>query len=167
MREDLGAAALCNRQPNASSGVFENPGTFHGLSALSAYSEAQAVEPNNEIPNIALGYAYAGKRMYREAASYYLRAVNEPGGEKEYSQALVYLAATYAKMPEKRDEARAMLARIEGIGGCKSPALLAAVHSALGDSDRAARAGVYSTLRSAPLHRRRLRIRRSPRRRPV
>jgi hypothetical protein len=47
------------------------------------------------------------------------------------------LAATYAKIPEKRPEARTILTRIEGMNEYTSPALLAAVHSALDDNDRA------------------------------
>jgi hypothetical protein len=40
-------------------------------------------------------------------------------------------------MPEKRREARAILTRIEGMSDYSSPALLAAVYSALDDHDRA------------------------------
>ncbi len=75
--------------------------------ALSTYQEAQAVEPAKDIPNFSLGYAYAGKGLYTEAAEYYKKSVDLLGGEEKYSQPLVYLAATYAKMPEKRNEARA------------------------------------------------------------
>jgi hypothetical protein len=43
----------------------------------------------------------------------------------------------YAKMPEKRREARAILTRIEAMDQYTSPALLAAVYSALDDNDKA------------------------------
>ena len=67
---------------------------------------------------------------------YFLRLL---GGEEQYSQSLVYLAATYAKMPERRNEAGAILTRIGGMSGYTSPALLAAAYSALGDNDKAMR----------------------------
>ncbi len=105
--------------------------------ALEAYREAQAVEPSNEIPKFALGYAYAGKGLNNEAITYYRSAIAELGGEEKYSQPLVYLAITYAKMPDKRDEARAILTRIENMNEYVSPALLAAVYTALDDNDKA------------------------------
>ncbi len=105
--------------------------------ALQAYQEAQAVEPATPVPPFALGYAYAGKGLYPEAADYYRKSVELLGGEEKYSQPLVYLAATYAKMPEKRNEARTILTRIEATSRYASPALLAAVYSALDDNDRA------------------------------
>ncbi|MGQ0543053.1 MAG: tetratricopeptide repeat protein, partial [Blastocatellia bacterium] len=105
--------------------------------ALQAYQEAQAVEPAKEIPNFSLAYVYAGKGLYNEAARYYKKSVASLGGEEKYSQPLVYLAAAYAKMPEKRSEARTILTRIEGMDLYASPALLAAVYSALDDNDKA------------------------------
>lgn len=105
--------------------------------ALEAYREAQAVEPSNEIPSFALGYAYSGKGLNNEAITYYQKSIVELGGEEKYSQSLVYLAATDAKMPEKRDEARAILKRIENMNEYVSPALLAAIYSALDDNDKA------------------------------
>ena len=105
--------------------------------ALHSYQEAQAIEPGKEVQPISLGYVYAGKGFYKEAAAYYQKAVALVGGEDKYSQALVYLAATYAKMPEKRSEARAILKRIEAMSGYASPSLLAAVYAALDDNDRA------------------------------
>jgi eukaryotic-like serine/threonine-protein kinase len=105
--------------------------------ALGAYREAQAVETTREVPRFALGYAFAGKGLYNEAADYYRKSVEQLGGEEKYSQPLVYLAATYAKIPEKRNEARAILRRIETMDEYTSPALLAAVHTALGNNDKA------------------------------
>ncbi|NOT49444.1 MAG: hypothetical protein HOP17_17095, partial [Acidobacteria bacterium] len=105
--------------------------------ALEAYQQAQAVDPANEIPNFALGYAYQGKGSFNEAITYYKKAIAELGGENKYSQPLVYLAAVYARMPEKREEARAILKRIEAMDEYKSPALLAIVYSALDDTDKA------------------------------
>lgn len=105
--------------------------------ALQAYQAAQAVDTSRDIPKFALGYAYAGKGDYKQAVAYYKMAIAELGGEEKYSQPLVYLAATYAKMPEKRNEARAILARIEASSDYTSPALLAAVYSAFNDNDKA------------------------------
>jgi serine/threonine protein kinase/Tfp pilus assembly protein PilF len=105
--------------------------------ALAVYREAQAVEPGRDIPNFSLGYAYAGKGLYSQAAEYYKKSVDLLGREEKYSQPLVYLAATYAKIPEKRNEARAMVKQIEATGGYASPALLAIVYSALDDNDKA------------------------------
>lgn len=104
--------------------------------ALQTYQAAQAVEPDNEIPDFALGYTYAGKGLYDEAVTYYKKAVADAGDEK-YSQPLVYLAAAYARMPQKQAEARVILSRIENMPGYRSPALLAAVYSALDENDRA------------------------------
>jgi serine/threonine-protein kinase len=104
--------------------------------ALQSYQEAQTVDPDKNVPFSSLGYAYAGKGLYSEAAEYYKKSVDLLGGKEKYSQSLVYLAATYAKIPEKRSEARALLIRIEAMRGYTSPSLLAAVYSALGDSDR-------------------------------
>ena len=105
--------------------------------SLRTLQEAQAVEPANEVPPFFLGYVYAGKGLYNEAAEYLRKSVTLLGGEKKYSQPLVYLAATYAQIPEKRNEARALLTRIEAMSGYNSPALLAAVYSALGENDKA------------------------------
>lgn len=105
--------------------------------ALQAYQEAQSLERDTDVKPFALGYIYAGKGLYSEAARYYQKAVDLVGGEEKYSQPLVYLAATYAKMPEKRSEARALLKRVETMRGYASPALLAAVYAALDDPDKA------------------------------
>ncbi len=105
--------------------------------ALQAYQEAQAVEPSKGVPDFALGYAYAGKGLRNEAITYYRKSVADLGGEEKYSQPLVYLAATYAGMPDKRAEAKAILARIEAMNEYVSPALLAVVYTALSDNDKA------------------------------
>jgi tetratricopeptide (TPR) repeat protein len=105
--------------------------------ALEAYGEAQTVEPAKAVPQFALGYAHAGKGSYNEAVQHYRRSVDELGGEEKYSQPLVYLAATYAKMPERRHEAQAILRRIEAMNEYTSPALLAVVYAALDDNNKA------------------------------
>lgn len=105
--------------------------------ALRTLQEAQAVEPANEVPPFFSGYVYAGKGLYNEAAEYLRKSVTLLGGEKKYSQPLVYLAATYAQIPEKQNESRALLTQIEAMSGYHSPALLAAVYSALGENDKA------------------------------
>jgi eukaryotic-like serine/threonine-protein kinase len=105
--------------------------------ALATYSEAQAVQPSNEIPPFAVGYAYAGKGLQNEAITNYKKSIANLGGEEKYSQPLVYLAIAYAKMPEKRAESRAILTRIENMNEYVSPALLAAIYTALDDNDKA------------------------------
>ena len=105
--------------------------------ALQAYQAAQAVDPSKPVPDFALGYAYEGKGMTNEAVAYYKKAIDDLGGPDEYSQPLVYLAAAYAKQPERRAEARAMLAKIEAMNTYRSPALLAVIYAALDDKDKA------------------------------
>lgn len=105
--------------------------------ALRAYQEAQATEPERGVPYFSLGYAYAGKGLYNEAVAHYKKSISLLGGEEKYSQPLVYLAATYARMPDKRREARAILTRIESMSDYYSPALVAAVYSALDERDKA------------------------------
>lgn len=105
--------------------------------ALKAYQEAQAAEPARELPSFSLGYAYAGKGNYAEAAANYRKSVSALGGEEKYSQPLVYLAATYAGLPETRREAQMLLRKIEAMREYKSPALLAMVYTALEDNTNA------------------------------
>lgn len=105
--------------------------------ALATYRNAHAVDPSKGVPDFALGYAYGGKGMTNEAIEYYRKAVADLGGEEKYSQPLVYLAATYAKQPERRAEARTLLAKIETMNSYRSPALMAVIYSALGDNDKA------------------------------
>ncbi len=105
--------------------------------ALQAYQQAQAVEPSRDIPNFSLGYAYGGKGSYSEAAGYYKKSVDVLGGENKYSQALVYLTATFARIPQKRNDALVLVRSIEGMGGYVSPAILAVAYSELDDKDRA------------------------------
>ena len=75
--------------------------------------------------------------MNTEAAEYYRKSVEKLGGEQKYSQSLVYLAAIYAKIPEKRNEAREILTRIEALNEYKSPALLGVIYTALDENDKA------------------------------
>lgn len=105
--------------------------------ALQAYREAQTVEPDKEVPPFALAYVYAGKGAYKEAAELYKKSVELVGGDQKYSQSLVYLAAAYAEIPEKRDDARTILNRLETTTEYKSPALLAIVYAALDENDKA------------------------------
>ena len=105
--------------------------------AIQTYAEAQAVEPANEIPSFAVGYADGGKGSNDDAIAYYKKSIAELGGEDEYSQPLVYLAIAYARTPGKQSEARAILTKIEASKSYVSPALLAAIYCALGDNERA------------------------------
>ncbi len=105
--------------------------------ALATYRDAHAVDPSKGVPDFALGYSYGGKGMTNEAIDYYRKAVADLGGEDKYSQPLVYLAATYARQPERRAEAKALLSKIEAMNSYTSPALLAVIYAALGDNDKA------------------------------
>ncbi len=105
--------------------------------AIAVYADAQALDPAREIPQFSIGYAHAGKGSYTEAVEYYKRSVQLLGGEDKYSQPLVYLAATYAKVPGQGEEALKILDRIERMEGYRSPALMAFVYGALGDTDKA------------------------------
>lgn len=105
--------------------------------ALRTYQEAQAVEPAREIPNFSLGYAYGGKGLFEEAAFYYRKSADIVRDEEAQIQPLAYLAAAYAKMPDRRNEAHRIMARIEGLNQYSSPALLAVAYAALDDKDKA------------------------------
>lgn len=105
--------------------------------ALQAYQEAQAVDPNKEMQHFALGYAYDGKGLFKEAITRYKKAVSLLGGEEKYSQPLIYLVAAYAKLPDKRGEAKTLLTKIEAMSEYKSPAILAIAYSALEEKDKA------------------------------
>ncbi len=119
--------------------------------ALDAYREAQAVDPSTDISHFLLAYAYAGKGMYNEAAEHLRRSVAAFGGEEKYSQPLVYLAATYARMPDKQIEARVILARLEAANEYVSPALLAIVYASLGDNDKAIERLEHAYVKRDPL----------------
>ena len=105
--------------------------------ALRTYQEAQAVEPAREIPNFSLGYAYGGKGLFNEAAGYYRKSAETVSGDPSEAQPLTYLAAVYAKDPDKKQEARRILERVEGMSRYSSPAILAAAYAALGENDKA------------------------------
>lgn len=105
--------------------------------ALRTYDEVRTAETDNDVPEFALAYAYAGKGLHKEAIDHYRKAVALLGGEEKLSQPLVYLAAEYAKRPERRGEARALLTKIESMREYKSPALLAIVYAALNENDKA------------------------------
>jgi serine/threonine protein kinase/Tfp pilus assembly protein PilF len=119
--------------------------------ALDAYREAQAVDPTTNISQFMLGYAYAGKGMYAEAADHYRRSVAAFGGEDKYSQPLVYLAATYAKIPERQGDARVILARLESSNEYVSPSLIAIVYASLGDNDKAIERLEHAFVKRDPL----------------
>lgn len=105
--------------------------------ALEAFRQAHAVEPSKEVPAFILGYTYAGKGLHNDAITHYKKSIADLGGEEKYTQPLVYLAISYAKLPDKRNEARAILSRIENTSEYVSPALLAAIYVALDDNDKA------------------------------
>jgi serine/threonine protein kinase/Tfp pilus assembly protein PilF len=115
-------------------GVFVQARRFDD--ALEAYRQAQEAEPSAWSPDFVIGYTYAGKGLNTEAITFFKKDLARLGEDK-YSQPLVYLAIAYAKMPEKRAEARAILTRLETMNEYVSPALLSAIYTALDDNDKA------------------------------
>lgn len=105
--------------------------------SLREFQKIEAVEPTVKVEDFSLGYVYGGKGMYKPAAEHFKQAVEIVGGDEEYSLALVFLAASYAKLPEKKSEARAILTRLENMSGYVSPATLAIVYAALDENDKA------------------------------
>lgn len=105
--------------------------------ALATNLEAKRLEPDKELPPFALGYLYGGKGMLSEAAAYFKSSAALPGVDEKYSLPLMFLAATYARMPEQRDEAWRILRRVEASNEYASPVLLSMVYLALGDRDKA------------------------------
>ncbi len=105
--------------------------------ALRAFQNAQVLDQTLEVPDIYLGYVYGGKGLHKQAASHFMNTVEISGGDEKYSLALVFLAAAYAEIPEKRAEARAILTKLEAMKGYVSPATLAIVYIALKDQDKA------------------------------
>lgn len=108
--------------------------------ALEVFNEANETQVDQNIMLFSFGYVYAGKGLYKEAGKYYKNSVDNVGGEDKYSQALVYLAATYAKIPERRAEAIVILNRLENSKEYVSPATLAVIYAALDDNDKAMQA---------------------------
>ncbi len=105
--------------------------------SIQAYNQAVKLDPNNLPDYFSMGYAYAGKGSVQEAISNYQKSLKVIGGEEKYSQPLVYLAAEYAKIPEKRGEAKSILKRLESTEEYVSPSIIAVLYTALGDKDRA------------------------------
>jgi serine/threonine protein kinase/Tfp pilus assembly protein PilF len=105
--------------------------------ALKAFQEAQAIDQTVKVEDFSLGYVYGGKGLYSEAAAHFKKAVEIVGGDEDYSLALVFLAATYAKLPDKQAEAREILTRLEAMDTYVSPATLAIVYAALDENDKA------------------------------
>jgi tetratricopeptide (TPR) repeat protein len=105
--------------------------------ALKLYREASAMESGGSSLDFDFGYAYAGNGQYEEAAEAFKKSVELFGGEQKYSQSLVYLAAAYAKIPARRDDAVAIVKRLETTDEYVSPALIAAIYAALGEKGKA------------------------------
>ncbi len=105
--------------------------------ALKEFQKAQAIDPTVKVEDFSLGYVYGGKGMHKEAANHFTTAVELVGGDEKYSLPLVFLAANNAKIPEKREEARTILTKLEYMSGYVSPATLAILYAALEDNDKA------------------------------
>ncbi|HVE59224.1 MAG TPA: protein kinase [Pyrinomonadaceae bacterium] len=105
--------------------------------SLREFQKIQAADPTGSVEDFSLGYVYDGKGLHPEAAQHFKKAVELVGGDDEYSIALVFLAASYAKIPEKQTEARLILTRLEAMKTYVSPATIAILYTALDDKDKA------------------------------
>ncbi len=104
---------------------------------IAAFIAVQKMKVAGNDVDFQLGYAYAGKGMNKEAAALFEKSADSLGGRNKYSQSLVYLAATYAKMPAKRAEAIAIQKRLESTNEYVSPALMAVLYAALNENGKA------------------------------
>lgn len=107
--------------------------------ALREFQKIEAADPTGSVEDFSLGYVYGGKGLHTQAVAHYKKAVELVGGDDEYSIALVFLAAGYANMPEKQNEARAILTKLEAMKTYVSPATMAILYTALNDKDKAFR----------------------------
>ena len=105
--------------------------------SLKEFQKIEAADPTGSVEDFSLGYVYGGKGLYPEAVQRFKRAVEIVGGDDEYSIALVFLAASYAKIPGKQNEARAILTKLEAMKTYVSPATIAILYTALNDKDKA------------------------------
>ncbi len=105
--------------------------------SLKEFQKIEAADPTGSVEDFSLGYVYGGKGLHSQAAAHYKKAVELVGGDDEYSLALVFLAASYAKMPDKQNEARAVLTKLEAMKTYVSPATIAILYTALNDKDKA------------------------------
>jgi len=105
--------------------------------SLREFQKIEAADPTGSVEDFSLGYVYGGKGLHSQAAAHYKKAVELVGGDDEYSIALVFLAASYAKMPDKQNEARVILTKLEAMKTYVSPATIAILYTALNDKDKA------------------------------
>ena len=95
--------------------------------------KALELDPESDFVNNILGYSYAGKGQFKEAIAAYQEAVRL-GDESTSLQ--VYLGAACAGAGE-REKALGILRQLQTTKEYVSPAELAALYTALGDSDAA------------------------------
>lgn len=108
--------------------------------ALREFQKAQAIDQNIKVEDFSLGYVYGGKGLDKEAAAHFKTAVELVGGDEKYSLPLVFLAASYAKTPEKQAEAQKILTKLESMNGYVSPATMAIIYAARKENDKAMQA---------------------------
>jgi serine/threonine-protein kinase len=116
-------------------GILNNARRFD--EAILSFREAEKTATTRTGNDLSLGYAYAGKGSMNEAVSHYKKSIEIMGGDDKYSQPLVYLAAVYAKIPGKRDDALAILRKMETTKEYVSPAIIAVLYIALDENDKA------------------------------
>ncbi|MDH3493862.1 MAG: hypothetical protein OEM82_09950, partial [Acidobacteriota bacterium] len=105
--------------------------------ALKTLEEVKRMDKDPGALDFDFGYAFGGKGMYKKSAEYFKNSVDRLGGEDEYSQSLVYLAAAYARIPGKRPEALKIAERLETSKAHVSPALIAIIYEGLGENEKA------------------------------
>ena len=105
--------------------------------SLKEFQKIKATDPTGSVEDFSLGYVYGGKGLHGEAARHFEKAVEIVGGDDEYSIALVFLAANYAKIPEKQNEARNILNKLEAMKTYVSPATIAILYTVLNNKDKA------------------------------
>lgn len=103
--------------------------------AIEVYRRAVDMDSNSGVARWSLGNAYLLAERSDEAAEEYRRSIVLSGNSPDEKASLAYL---YARN-DRTDEARKILTELTGQehGGYVPPALLAAIHGALGENDRA------------------------------
>jgi serine/threonine-protein kinase len=101
--------------------------------AIESLNRTLELDRNYALAHILLGYNYAAKRMYPEAIAAYQQAIRS-GMDSPGTQ--ISLGAAYAGAGEIR-KATEILKRIQGSSAYVSPAEVAVLHGALGQTEQA------------------------------
>jgi TolB-like protein/Tfp pilus assembly protein PilF len=101
--------------------------------AMESLGKTVKLDENYPITYIYLGYAYAAKEKYRDAIFAYNEAIKRGQGG---ASTQIYLGAALAGAGE-REQARAILKRLQTSADYVSPAELATLYAALGEREQA------------------------------